>query len=296
MANLALVYVFWGSTYLAMRFALSAWPPFLLGAARFLAAGLLMLGAAKFLGQSLRLERQALVTSVVSGLILFPVGNGAVLWAEQTTSSGLAATLIATTPIWMTLAAWFLGTHGRPTLRVAASLGLGLTGVGLLVANGGGAITPTNALILLVGAAFWATTSVWVAKRQPGGSLLVRSAVQMLAGGLGFVVMALFRGEAGRSGPALLTPVPLLAAGYLVVFGSCVGYVAFAWLVGHVPPHIAGTYAFVNPVIAVMLGALFGEQVSPQGILAIVLVVAGVALAAVVPDRTAELERAPLAE
>ncbi|MDI6871760.1 MAG: EamA family transporter [Bacillota bacterium] len=295
LTHLAIIYVVWGSTYLAIRFAVAVWPPFLTGVVRFLSAGTLMLLTAKAFGHSLRLDRRALATSFLSGLLLFPVGNGAVLWAEQTTSSGLVATLTATVPIWMTLFAWLMGTHARPSLRVFVALALGLSGVALLVANGGAAVSAANAFILLVGAATWAFASVWVAKRRPAGSLLVRVAYQMLAGGAGFVLLALLHGDGARVGPALLAPKPLLAILYLAVFGSCIGYFSFSWLVAHVPPHIVGTYAFVNPVIAVILGAFFGEAVTAQGVLAIGLVVTGVVLAAL-PERRAELVQEPLAE
>lgn len=294
-ANLGIVYLFWGSTYLGIRFALQAWPPFLLGGTRMLTAGALMLLAARALGQPLRLDRHAAVTSIVSGLILFPAGNGSVTWAEQTTPSGLAATLVATVPIWMTLLAWLLGTHARPSLRVIAALGLGLAGVALLVAEGPAAVSPVNSLVLLLGAAAWAFASVWVAKRRPSGPLFVRAAYQMLAGGAGLVAMSLAAGETARVGPALLSPVPLLSLGYLVVFGSCVGFVSFQWLIGHLPPHISGTYAFVNPVVAVILGMLFGEKVTGQTLLAIALVVAGVALAAIVPEPTPRPAPPPVA-
>ncbi len=296
LANLAIVYVVWGSTYLAIRFAVAVWPPFLIGVTRFLAAGTLLLLAAKVMGHSLRLDPHALATSVLSGLLLFPIGNGAVIWAERTISSGLVATVIATVPLWMTLLAWMMGTQTRPSLRVFTALGLGFAGVALLVIDGGGAVSAANALILLVGAGSWAFASVWVAKRQPGGSLLVRSACQMLAGGAGFLLLASLSGELARLDPRLLAPAPLLSVAYLVVFGSCLGYVSFSWLVSHVPPHIAGTYAFVNPVIAVVLGAFFGESISPQAVLAIALVVAGVALAAAVPATGARLEQEPVAE
>jgi drug/metabolite transporter (DMT)-like permease len=293
--NLASVYVFWGSTYLAIRFVVAVWPPFLSGATRFAAAGGALLLLARLLGQSLKLNRHSLVTSLVSGLILFPLGNGAVVWAERTTSSGLAATVIATSPVWMTLFGWGLGTHARPTLRVFLSLALGLSGVALLVGSGG-VISPASTLILLAGSVAWSFASVWVASRKAQGPILVRSAYQMLAGAVGFTLLAVLAGDPSRITPAMFRPGPLLALAYLVVFGSGLGYLSFAWLVSNVPPHIAGTYAFVNPVFAVLLGTLFGERLTAQTVLAIVLVIGGVVLAAAIPETRARLQQEPVAE
>lgn len=295
LAHLASVYLVWGSTYLAIRFGVAVWPPFVLGTVRFLVAGLGMLAAAKILGHKLALDRRSAVTCLITGFFLFVFGNGAVLLAEQTTSSGLVAILIATTPIWMTLAAWLLGTGRRPSLRVVLSFVLGLSGVGALVVNGG-TVTPPNVLLLMLGSAVWASASVWMAKRDPQGSLLVRSAYEMLAGGAGFLALALGHGDLARLGPAMLAPAPLLSVAYLIVFGSCVGFVSFTWVVGNLPPHLAGSYAFVNPVVAVFLGALFGERLTPQALLATVLVVAGVALAAIEPGKQAASQVSALLE
>jgi drug/metabolite transporter (DMT)-like permease len=167
LANLLIVYVLWGSTYLAIRFAVAAWPPFLLGFVRFVVAGALLLAVTVARGESVRLDRKSLITSVVGGLLFFPIGNGAVVWAEQTTSSGLVATLIATVPLWMAAIGWWLGTGQRPSLRMFASLGLGLVGVAVLVARGRTVVSPLNAAVLMAGAFAWAFTSVWTAKRRP---------------------------------------------------------------------------------------------------------------------------------
>jgi len=273
-----LVCVFWGSTYLAIRIGVHDLPPFLFAGTRFLIAGLLLLGGALAAGE--RLPRRARDYAVLAlvGLFLLGGGNTMVVWAEQFTPSGVASLFVVTVALWMAVFdAVVPGGPGRLTWRVIAGLVLGLVGTALLVEADPRALLHTDLrgpLSLTGASASWAFGSVLYKRQHPDAGPYVGAAIEMIAGGIVVLVLALAVGEAGQ---LHVTARGLGALGYLVVFGSLVGYTAYAYALHHAPATIVGTYAYVNPLIAVLLGwALLHEAVGARTFFAMALILGAV--------------------
>lgn len=282
---LLLVYVLWGSTYLAIRFAVESIPPFAMAATRFLTAGALLYGWVRLRGGAGPTRAQWVSASVIGGLMLLGA-NGAVVWAEQSIPSALAALLVSTVPLFMALIEWVR--HGkRPTAPVGAGLLLGFAGVVLLVGPAGVAgsmLVP--ALVTVAGAFAWAIGTLYGRTAAAPSSALMGSAMQMLAGGSMLLVLSLVSGES--TDWAQVSTQSLLSLGYLVVFGSLVGFTAYSWLMRNVNPTLSSTYAYVNPVVAVFLGWAFaGEAITARTVVASALVVGSVGLITVARNRKA---------
>jgi drug/metabolite transporter (DMT)-like permease len=283
LACLAIVYVVWGSTYLAIHFVVAGLPPLASSALRNLCAGPLLLAFLKWRGVPWPAPRQWRNGALV-GFMMMGLGNGAVCLAETRVPSGLAALIIAGTPVFAILFAW--GLFGvRPRLLEWLGIGLGLAGMGLLNLDLHAAASPVFIAVLFVGAASWAAATVLQPRLDlPRGPM--SAAVQMLGGGASLVVMAALHGERLD-----VVAVPLsawLALGYLVVFGSLVAYTAFVYVIGHSRPALATSYAYVNPVVAVALGVLFaGETVSAPMLAGMAVILAGVGLVVLANARKA---------
>jgi drug/metabolite transporter (DMT)-like permease len=253
-AAYAAVSIVWGSTYFGIRVGLEGFPPFLLGALRFVAAGFVMLVIASARGERLPTLRQW-GSAGIAGFLFFGLGNGLVNVGEQYVSSGLASVLVATMPLFATV--WGRAFGERSTARELVGVALGL--VGVIVLEWGGELRAGGpmALCLLFAPLSWALGSV-VVKRLPspaGG--FARSGSQMLAGGVVLLVMSQLAGERMAKMPTL---APALALAYLAIFGSIVGFSAFSYLLTHARASVATSYAYVNPVIAVLLGVLFAGE------------------------------------
>jgi drug/metabolite transporter (DMT)-like permease len=293
---LAVVYLVWGSTYAAIRVALDGLPPFLLGGTRFLTAGALTLLFAAATGPA-RLSRRQLWQASLVGVLLLACGNGGVVWAEQHVATGLAAVLIATVPLWMVAIDAMHPRGERLTTGVLLSFLLGLAGVGLLMA-GGIAIGRGREFWLgvaaLMGAAVaWAGGSIYGRHAEKPSSFAAYTAVEMLAGGAALTLLATLRGEwAGLRWSALAGP-PLWAQLYLVVLGSLLAFSAYVWLLRAAPPALVGTYAYVNPVVAIGLGILlFDESLDRWTLAGSAVILASVVLAQLARLRAAA--RAPV--
>jgi len=282
-AAFAVVYVVWGSTYLAIRIGLETIPPLLMAGSRFLVAGALLCGWAlargakgPSLGQWLR--------ATVAGVLMLVLGNGGVTWAEQYVPSGIAALLVASEPFWLVLLAWGFFGGQRPGTRTVAGLVIGLLGVGLLVLPGGGDANSGNAMLagslaIIFAALAWAAGSLYIRKADLPESPALATGMQMLAGGSILFVLGMLRGEARHFNPAAVSAASGLAFLYLTFFGSLLAFTAYAWLISATTPARLSTYAYVNPVIAVLLGLVVAhEPIAPLGWLAMVVIVASVAL------------------
>lgn len=275
------IYLIWGSTYLAIRFAIETLSPFLMAGTRFLIAGAVLYAWMRLRGVPRPQGFQWRNTVVVGGLMLLG-GNGGVVWAEQLVPSGLAAVLIATSPLWMVLLGW-LWHNARPSRRVVIGLALGFSGVVLLVGpgalNGQGQVAPVGAAVLILAALSWATGSLFAQQaRLPAVSLLA-TAMEMLAGGALLFLAGLVTGEWARVDLSAVSVRSLLALAYLILFGSLAGFSAYTWLLRVTTIARASTYAYVNPVVAVFLGwALAGETLTLQTLLATAVIVTGVVL------------------
>ncbi len=251
---LAAVYLIWGSTYLAIRFALEGgFPPFLLGGIRFTLAGVLMFGYLRLRGAAVPTRAQW-GNAAVMGVLLLLLGNGMVNVAEKTVSSGMTAVAVASAPLWMGIFAAMRGE--RPTRMEWTGLGVGFLGV--LWLNAGSSLTasPVGLVCLLVASVAWSFGSIWSRGRDMAPPFM-GAAAQMLCGGVAMLVVGLATGERLHAMP---TPGGLAAFAYLVVLGSLMGFTAYIWLLNHVRPALAGSYAYVNPAIAVLLGALLANE------------------------------------
>ena len=268
---LAAVYVIWGSTYLAIRFALEGgFPPFLLGGIRFLVAGSLMLAFLRWRGVPLPTRAQWRNTAVMGGLMLL-LGNGMVNLAETQVSSGLAAVTVASAPLWMAVFAAMRG--DRPTKLEALGLGVGFVGVVWLSTGGSLTGAPMGLVALLVASVAWSFGSIWSRGRDLP-SPFMSSAAQMLCGGAMMLVAGFAMGERLHGLPSAHA---IGAFWYLVVMGSLAGFSAYIWLLHHVRPALAGSYAYVNPAIAVALGAwLAHERFGLRELVAMGVILSGV--------------------
>jgi drug/metabolite transporter (DMT)-like permease len=275
-AAFAIVYVIWGSTYLAIRIGLESMPPLLMAGLRFLLAGTLLWLWCDFRREVRPRLREARNSAVV-GLFLVAAGNGFVTLAEQSVPSGITAVVVAVGPVFTTLLGWALGSQRRPGAAMVVGLALGLAGVGLLMVGGpSGHVDPRGAGFTLLATFCWSCGVLYSQANALPESALRSNAVQMLAGSAAMLSIGSLRGEWVRFHPASITLASGLALAYLVVFGAIVGYSAYGWLLRHVSATAAGTTAYVNPAVAVLLGALWGERIEVKAILAMAAIFLGV--------------------
>jgi drug/metabolite transporter (DMT)-like permease len=292
---LAAVYVIWGSTFLGIRVALEGLPPFTLASGRFVLAGLLLYAWARGKGAPAPRGLTAWARPALAGALLFVGGNGVVVWAQQRVTSGLAALLVASVPLWVVVLGWASG-GGRPHRRTLWGLAAGAAGVALLVAGRGRAAAGELAamLALLASGASWAAGSLYTRGNPKDVSPLLLSAQAMLAGGALLLALA---GASGEWQGLALSRVPLsawLSLVGLAVFGSVVAFSAYAWLLRTVSPALASSYAFVNPAVAVLLGWAFaGEPVGGSLLLGGAAIVLAVALLSSASRRPAVAPRTP---
>jgi drug/metabolite transporter (DMT)-like permease len=290
---LAIVYVVWGSTYLAIRYAIEGFPPLLSAGIRFVVAAAIMLGYLLLRRRrtALRATKAQLVTAAVSGVLLLAGGNGLVTLAEQRVDSGLAALLIACTPLWIVVLRALLRDRPGPATTLGVLVGLG--GVALIFLPGGAGDTdiPYAALCVLA-ALSWSAGSLLVTLRPVPADPLMLTTVEMAAGGLLLLLLSVGRGELSGFSVGDVGAKAWLALAYLVVFGSLVAFTAYVWLLGNAPVSIVATYAYVNPAVAVLLGALFaGERLTGSALAGGLVVLVAVAL--VVTAESRERRRAP---
>jgi drug/metabolite transporter (DMT)-like permease len=274
----AIVYLVWGSTYLAIRVGVQSLPPWLFAGSRFLIAAVLMLAYAWMRGARLPTARRDWITITVTALLMLVAGNGLVTWSEQWIESNQAALIVATSALWL---AWIgtFGAHGeRPNRLTLLGLGLGFGGVAVLVQSGLSLATapPLAYAALSLAPLTWAAGSVWSRRAPVSCPPVMTAALQMLVAGVVMTAAGLALGETARWNP---TRESLAALAYLVVFGSCLAYGAYLWLVHEVPPARLGTYAYVNPAVAVVLGWwLLDEHLNRTQVLGTVIILAGVLL------------------
>ena len=260
----AIIYFVWGSTFYAIRVGVHEVPPLLLAAARFTIAGAALFIWALAQGERLPSRPEWAATAVVA-LLIFVVDYGILFWAEQRVPSGTAAVILATIPAFMALCEITLLRTERLTLRLGLALLIGLGGVVVLVdpalGLGGAPVYTLGAAGLLVSAVSWSSASV-LSKRLPmPASKVVSAAAQMLVGGLLLCVVAAAAGEERGFHPGGVSTGAWIALAYLIVAGSIVGFTAYTWLIHHQSPTKVGTYAYVNPVVAVVLGHFLGGEV-----------------------------------
>jgi drug/metabolite transporter (DMT)-like permease len=277
----AALYIIWGSTYLAIKFAVETIPPYLMGAARFIVSGMILYGWTRWRGQPNPTSRQWRDAAVV-GTLLLAGGNGAVNWAELKVPSGITALLVASVPMWAVLIDWARPGGKRPTLIVSIGLLIGLGGVGVLAAPqfgnaaGGAGI---GAVVLILGSISWAAGSIYSRQSDRPSSALMSTAMQMIVGSMSLFAMGVLFGELGKLDVDAITMKSFLGWAYLVTFGGLVGFTAYAYVLRETTPAKATTYAYVNPIVAVLLGWwLANEPITLRTLVAAGIILAGVAM------------------
>lgn len=281
LAAFAAVYVLWGSTYLAIRFTIETIPPFLMAGVRFATAGAILYAWARWRGVA-RPTREEWRSSFLAGGLLFLGGNGAVVWAQQWVPSGVAALLVATEPMSLVLLD-SLGRRSKPQGRILGGLALGFAGVAVLIGPGeilgGGRVHAAGAAVLVFGAFSWAAGSLYSRGAKMPANPAMATALTLLGGGALLLVASFLRGEPFGFDLGAVSTRSLLALLYLLTAGSLVGFTAYLWLMRVSTPARVSTYAYVNPIIAVGLGALFaGEALTTRIGLAAAIIVGAVAL------------------
>jgi drug/metabolite transporter (DMT)-like permease len=263
----ALIYISWGTTYLAIQVGVrdEHLPPALFGGVRVSLAGILVLAFQWLCGGSLRVSPGELFSLLVVSWLMFVCGNGLICVAEQTVNSGVAAVLVATTPLWLGLFSMFWPGGERLTLRGWLGLLVGLAGVPILLwphlQESGAIVRDIGPLLVLGSAASWALGSLVLRHTRRRSSHLAIAGYQMLIGGGSLALVGVLVGEIHHL-PDQVTAGAAAAFLYLLIVGSLVGFVAFNWLLGHVSATKVGTYAYVNPVVAVLVGWLAGEKLN----------------------------------
>ena len=274
------VYLIWGSTYLGIRYAIETLPPLIMAGVRYLLAGAIVFAWGLRSGTSPTVHNWR--EAALLGGLFFLGGNGAVVWAEQRIPSGIASLLIATMPLWVVLLDWLRPGGSRPHPLVGVGVALGFGGLLLLVsANGADStrIDTAGAVVLVAGALSWAIGSLHARRADLPRSLPLASGMEMIAGGMLLVLGGLVGGELGGVRLEAISARSVLAFGYLVIFGSIVAFSAFTYLIEAAPPSRVSTYAYVNPVVAVVLGWLLaGEVVTARTVTGAAVIVGAVAM------------------
>ena len=277
---LVVVYLIWGSTYLAIRFAVETTPPFLMAAVRFIVSGGFLYGLRRFSGDP---RPQALEwrSAAIIGIFLLVGGNGGVVWAEQFVTSSLAALLVATVPLWMVLMDALRPTGHRPGLIALAGILIGFGGVILLIgsaASGADTRSLLGAGVLVLASLSWTLGSLYGRNAKLPTSQLLATGMEMLAGGAALMLVAIALGEWSSFELAAVSRRSALALVYLTVIGS-IAFVAYVWLLRVAPTPLVATYAYVNPLVAVLLGYFLAQEpMTIRTLLAAVLIIGSVVL------------------
>jgi drug/metabolite transporter (DMT)-like permease len=287
----AALYIIWGSTYLGIRVGIETIPPFFLVGTRFLVAGALLYTWCLSKGEKTPSAKTAMTISVGGVLMLF-MGNGAVTWAEQYLPSGLAAIIVATVPLWFVMLDKSQWKFYFSNKSIIAGFLVGFAGVLLLFAGKGTVDFFGNKMklvaffVLLAGTIGWAMGSLYSKYKKVNASVTMKAAVQMLAAGVVSILAGVFRGEPAQLIFSHISIHSVEALLYLIFMGSLVGYMSYIWLLSVRPASLVGTYAYVNPIVAVFLGWLLaGEKITFQQVIALLVILAGVVLVNIAQER-----------
>ncbi len=296
-AAFAAIYLIWGSTYLGIRIAVETIPAFLMAGVRFLVAGTIVIAFIALTRGFRATAKQWRDNAIVGGLLCLG-GNGLVSWAEEKVPSGIATLIISAGPVFIVLMDWAVhaffkdGKRGtQPGALTFVGLALGVAGLAILVGpsvltTGAGGLDPWRVLGLLAATLLWGVGMLYMRYATEPAEPFTASGIQMLTGSGWLLATSVLTGELSRFDPSLITARSVMAWGYLVVFGSLIGFSTFTWLMKHSTPAKVSTYAYVNPVVAVFLGWLvLHEPVSPRIFLAAGIIIAGVAIITVTKNR-----------
>src|SRR6202522_2397771 len=285
----AIIYFVWGSTFLAIRVGVREVPPLILAAIRFSIAGLALYAWISARGEKQPTAREWRSASLL-GLVIFVFDYGLLFWSEQRVPSGVAAVMRATIPVFMALSEIIFLRTQRLTIRLVVALLIGIVGVAVLMAHtlnlGGAPVDKLGALALIFACISWSIASIFSRKLPLPPSKLMSSAAQMLTGGVLLTILAAALGEFHNFHPAVVSRAVWLSLLYLIVAGSIVGFTAYVWLLHHESPTKVGTYAYVNPVVAVLLGYfLGGEALGPRTVAGTLLILVSVVVITTTPKQ-----------
>jgi drug/metabolite transporter (DMT)-like permease len=282
-AALIVVYIVWGSTYLAIRFAVESMPPFLMAGVRFLTAGVILFGWRRLAGDKRPLKIEWRSAAIIGGLLLVG-GNGNVVWAEQHVASGIAALIVGSAPLWMVAIDAVRPGGKKANFQTWAGVLIGFIGILVLInplemLHNPQQVNTIGIFSLLFGAFLWALGSLYSRNAALPESPLLGTGMEMLAGGVGFVILGTITNEWAQVNLSAVTARSIWGLLYLIIFGSLVGYSAYTWLLRNAPTPLVSTYAYVNPMVAILLGALFaGEALTLRILIAALIVISSVAL------------------
>jgi drug/metabolite transporter (DMT)-like permease len=276
--GIAAVWLLWGSTFAAMRFAVATIPPFVMASSRFLLAGLILYAICVVRGTA-KPSRDDLVRAAITGATLLLVGNGTTAWTVQYLPTGINSLLLSLSPVWMAIIAFAWGGE-RPTRLAVAGMVLGFAGLALLLQPKATSALPlVPAVVAVLASVSWSFGSIYQRRAPRSGSLVLSTALQMLFGGVFLAVEAALFGEWNAVSVHAITAASLGGFAYLVIFGSLIAYSAYLYTMQSASTALASTYAYVNPIVAVILGMLiFHERFTPLEALASAIILAGVAL------------------
>jgi drug/metabolite transporter (DMT)-like permease len=282
LAAFASIYLIWGSTYLAIRYAVQTIPPFIMGGLRFVVSGILLYAWARYRGAA-RPTRLHWRNAIIAGGLLLLGGNGAVVWAEQFVPSGLTALLVSILPFWLVIIEWVRPPRRRPHGAVLIGLIIGFIGIVVLVGPGNlggrGDVRPIGAVVLILGSLSWAIGSFFSRDADLPQSGLLTTGMEMLGGGALMLIVGALSGELTHFDIHHISRPSAIGLIYLITFGSLLGFTSYIWLLDKVSPARLGTYAYVNPVVAVILGwAIASETLSARTAVAAAIVICAVAL------------------
>ncbi len=295
-AAFAAIYLIWGSTYLGILIAIETIPPFLMAGTRFLIAGLILLAWGLLKGEKIP-AKESLLKIGFSGLLMLFIGNGAVTWVEQYLPSGLAAIIVATVPLWFVLLDKKQWSFYFSNKQIIIGLTIGFAGVVLLFSGQSAAdifndrMRFISLIVLLLGTISWTVGSLYAKYKKTEGSTTMKVAIQMIAAGIAFMILAFSIKENQRFQAAAVTWESAGALLYLIIMGSLVGYLAYMWLLSVRPASLVGTYAYVNPVVAVFLGWIVaGETITVGQAIGLTVIILGLVIV------NMSKEKKPLAE
>jgi len=277
------LYIVWGSTYLAIRFAVETIPPFLMAGTRFLISGAILYAWRRAAGDSAPTPRQWR-SAITVGVLLLLGGNGLVSWAEQHVASGIAALMVASIPLWMVLIDALRPNGSRPDWKITLGVLLGFGGIALLVSSSAG-ISGEDGLdllavgLLLVAALIWSYGSIFSRGADMPQSSLLGTGIEMLGGAAGLFLVGTILGEWGQVEIQGISMESTLGLAYLIVFGSLIGFVSYGWLLRNAPIPLVSTYAYVNPIVAIFVGAwLAREAITGRIILSALIIIGSVVI------------------
>ena len=281
-AGMLTIYIVWGSTYLAIRFAIETIPPLLMAGMRFTIAGLVLFTWRRLAGDP-KPTRQEWGSAAIVGLLLLVIGNGGVTWAEQTVNSGIVALLVGTVPLWVVLVEALRPCGKWPGWQGLLGVLLGVVGIFILVnpwnSGSGLIIDITGAVVVIIAAAAWAIGSVYSHSAPLPKSPLLGTSLEMLVGGVALLLLGSISGELPHLAGAAISGKSISGLAYLIVFGSLIGFATYSWLIRVAPTSLVATYAYVNPLIAIILGNLLAaEPVTANVVIAASVIISAVLL------------------